>query len=202
MKLARSLGLMFVLFVGGCATTPPSETDNLCSIFFEKDDWYRHAWRSQRRWGVPIPTLMSFVHQESSYQSRARPPRERLLGVIPWTRPSDSFGYSQATEATWREYKNRTGQSGADRNVFRDAIDFVGWYNAGSVKQLGLPPTDAYSLYLAYHEGRGGFRKGTWKRKGWLKTAARKVARRAEYYERQLRGCESRLDRSPWWWPL
>ena len=70
-----------------------------------------------------------------------------------------------------------------------------------SSDQLGLPRNDAYSLYLAYHDGVGGFRRGTWRSKGWLKDAARRVAQRAQAYETQLRRCEDDLD-GPWWWPF
>jgi hypothetical protein len=190
------------LLLGACASTPPDETDDLCAIFEEKDGWYRHAWRAQERWQIPVPTMMAFVHQESSYRARARPPRSKLFGVVPWTRPSSSFGYAQATKATWREYEDETGRHGADRNAFRDAIDFVAWYNAGSVRQLGIAPDDTYALYLAYHEGRGGYRRGTWKGKRWLRDTARRVDARSKQYARQLATCEHRLDRGPWWWPF
>lgn len=201
MRRSALVGSVLTL-LGACATAPPERPDDLCAVFTENGHWYRHAWRAQDRWDVPIPTLMAFVHQESSYRHDARPPRTRLLGFIPWTRPSSAFGYSQATRATWRAYQDDTGNRGADRDAFRDAIDFIGWYNAGSIRELGLPPDDAYSLYLAYHEGRGGFRRGTWKGKKWLREAASRVARRARAYRGQLAGCEHRLDRDPWWWPF
>ena len=39
---------------------------------------------------------MSFVYQESSFKADARPEREKILGFIPWFRPSSAVGYSQA----------------------------------------------------------------------------------------------------------
>ena len=38
----------------GCTTTPPSNTENLCSIFQEKDSWYVDAHDVHRKYGVPI----------------------------------------------------------------------------------------------------------------------------------------------------
>ena len=88
----------------------------------------------------------------------------------------------------------------SDRDDFRDAIDFMAWYNRASGAELGLKPTDAYSLYLAYHDGRGGFRRGTWRSKGWLIETAKKVQTRATA-KRPSRGCRKSLE-SPWWWPF
>ena len=46
------------------------------------------------------------------------------------------------------------------RNDFNDAVDFIGWYNNKSVKELGISSDDARTIYLAYHEGIAGFKKG------------------------------------------
>jgi hypothetical protein len=186
----------------GCISMPPNQVDNLCAVFEEKRGWYRHARRSRERWGIPISVMMAIAYQESSYRARARPPRRRLLRVIPWMRPSSAYGYAQATDSTWLEYKRATGRRGADRNDFDDAIDFLGWYNRRSADLLGLRRNDALSLYLAYHEGPAGFRRGRWRDKGWLRRTAHQVDRRAARYYKQLVRCESGLDVSPWWWPL
>ena len=71
-------------------------------------------------------------------------------------------------------------------------------YSAGR-KRTGIRPHDAYSMYLAYHEGAGGYLRGTYKKKQWLKDVARKVERRAASYQRQLVGCQENLD-SNWFW--
>ncbi|MFT7288001.1 MAG: hypothetical protein ACI87W_002116, partial [Halieaceae bacterium] len=57
-----------------------------------------------------------------------------------------------------------------------------------------IPRNDTYRLYLAYHEGHGGYTRATYKSKEWLQTVARKVASRAQRYETQLRGCEEDLQ--------
>ena len=145
--------------------------------------------RAEQRWEVPVPILMAFLYQESRFVRDARPPRRKILWVIPGLRPSDAYGYPQAIDSTWGDYRRETGNRGADRDDFGDAVDFVGWYNDQSWRRNHIPKNDAYHLYLAYHEGQGGYARGTWRRKVWLQEVARKVARRAEMYSKQLKQC-------------
>ncbi len=139
--------------------------------------------------------MMSFIYQESSFKARAKPPRTKILWVIPGPRPASAYGYSQATKETWRAYKRSTGRGGADRNDFDDAVDFIGWYNDQSQRRNSIPKTDAYKLYLAYHEGQGGYAKGSYRNKQWLKDVARKVANRSSTYRTQLDKCEHKFKR-------
>ncbi|MCC5871212.1 MAG: transglycosylase SLT domain-containing protein [Gammaproteobacteria bacterium] len=202
-KASLRIGLLLLaaLGLGACTSSPPSQAENVCEIFTEQRGWYRDAKKAEKRWGIPLSVLMAFTFQESSFQARAKPERTRLLWVIPWRRPSTAYGYTQALDSTWREYQRATGRSRARRHNFGDAMDFIGWYNRRSADQLGLPRNDAYSLYLAYHEGVGGFRRGTYRDKRWLQDAARRVHSRAYAYQTQLAGCERRLAR-PWWRPF
>ena len=190
---------IFVTFYS-CAT-PPKNTKNLCEVFDDKGGWYKDAKRAYRRWGSPIPVMMAMMHRESSFKRKAKPPRTRILWIFPGPRPSTAYGYSQALETTWNIYKRETGNYGADRDDFEDAVDFVGWYNHKSQLECGIKPDNAYALYLAYHEGQKGFNRGTYKNKAWLKKAANEVASRAKYYKTQLQGCQKRLE-GPWWWPF
>ncbi len=190
--------LLLSLLLAGCTTSPPRNPDNLCDIFEEKSSWYDDAADARENWGSPIPTMMAIMYQESKFVADARPPRRKLLGFIPWTRPSDAYGYSQAKNATWKEYKRDAGSYGADRDDFADAVDFIGWYNNNSRKRSGISSTNTYGLYLAYHEGHGGFNRGTWKSKSWLQDVARKVERRAGSYQAQLVGCEEDLKDRGW----
>ncbi len=199
-RLATLAVLLLTTLLAGCASTPPSQADDVCEVFREKSRWYWQARTASRRWGTPIPVLMAFTHQESSFRSKARPPRQRLLGVVPWTRPTSAYGYAQATREAWLDYERATGHGG-DRDDFDDAMDFVGWYNNTSVRRLGIAPDDAYRLYLAYHEGHTGYARGTYKRKPQLERVARRVADRAARYRSQLARCEDELD-DPWWWPF
>ncbi len=182
--------------LAGCASKPPSEPDNLCSIFYEKDGWYKKARKSYRRWGTPIPVMMAFARQESSFRSKARPPRKKILWIIPGPRPASAFGFAQATNETWAAYKKSTGHWGADRDEFGDAMDFIGWYNDQSYRRNNIKKSDAYHLYLAYHEGQGGFSKRSYAKKQWLKDVANKVSNQASTYAGQLAGCEKDLNRN------
>ena len=92
-----------------CTSAPPQDPDNICNIFKEKRSWYKAAKRTEDRWKLPPYVLMSFIFQESSYQAKIRPEREKLFGVIPWTRPSSAKGYSQPLVSTWEDYKKETG---------------------------------------------------------------------------------------------
>lgn len=188
------LGLL-ILLLSGCATPPPSHIDDVCDIFWGNNKWYKSARKSYEKWGIPIYIQMAFLHQESKFKSDAKPPRTSCLWVFPGPRPSSSYGYAQAKNETWKEYRESTGKGGADRDDFADAVDFVGWYCNLSNKRCGISKLDAYHLYLAYHEGHGGFRRKTYMKKDWLLQVARKVKNRAHRYEEQLASCEREFGR-------
>jgi hypothetical protein len=184
--------------LSACTTSPPGNVENVCSIFFEKDDWYEDAADARDEWNSPIPVMMAIMYQESRFSANARPARTKLFGFIPWTRPSNAYGYSQALESTWESYQRSAGRYGADRDDFGDSIDFIGWYNNRSHRENGIGRQDTYNLYLAYHEGHGGFRRGSYRSKPWLMNVARKVQRRANSYQTQLQGCEEKLKDRGW----
>ncbi|WP_018691739.1 transglycosylase SLT domain-containing protein [Algicola sagamiensis] len=185
----------------GCTTPPPENPENLCDIFFERRDWYDAASDMRDKWGVPIHVPMSMMYQESSFRADALPPRDYLLGFIPWGRVSSAYGYSQAKTPTWQDYIRETGNSGADRDEFDDAIDFMGWFISKTYKINKVSKWDAYRQYLNYHEGWGGYRRKTFRSKGFLLKASSKVKNRAAVYSKQLKGCEEDLNRS-WLWRL
>jgi len=54
-------------------------------------------------------------------------------------------------------------------------------------------------LYLAYHEGQGGYARGSFRRKPHVRSYAQKVAARAARYQSQFSGCRKRLERKRWW---
>jgi len=191
--------LVLTLVLVGCATSPPSQTNNLCDIFREKSGWYEDARKSRSQWGVPISVMMAIMHQESRFVATAKPPRKKIFGFIPGPRPSDAYGYSQAKDDTWTWYQRSSGNYGADRDDFGDAIDFVGWYGNMSNKQNGIAKDDTFRLYLAYHEGHGGYAAKSYQSKGWLVDVARKVDRQANTYNSQLKGCVQELDQEKWW---
>lgn len=189
--MMKKIVIAFLVSVlAACATLPPKNTDNICSVFSEKDGWYDDAQRTFKRWGIPVPVQMAIMHQESHFVADAQPPRTWLLGFIPWSRPSSAYGYAQALDGTWNQYLTSTDNSGADRDEFADASDFIGWYCDVSADRLGVSKWDAKNLYLAYHEGHGGFRRKSHLRKSWLMQVADKVSRRARLFDGQLSECK------------
>lgn len=147
---------------------------------------------------------MAFVRHESSFRSHARPPFEWAFFIIPLGRPSSAKGYAQAQDPVWGEYQAERGSLFRSRSDMEDALDFIGWYNDKTWRQLGISRDDAYDLYLAYHEGRGGYRRGTWRDKPGVQETARKVERTAGQYQAQLAACEDRFRCDSWYqiWPF
>lgn len=193
---------ILISVLSGCATAPPKNAHNLCDIFYEKRDWYDAASDMKAKWGVPIHVPMAMMHQESSFREDARPPRDYILfGLVPWGRVSSAYGYSQAKTLTWEDYIRETGNSGADRDDFDDAIDFMGWFIAKTYEINGVSKWNAYAQYLNYHEGWGGYKRRTYNKKPWLKKVARKVKDRSYTYSKQLKRCQDDLD-SSWIWRL
>ena len=163
MYLTRVLGLVIVaaLLLGGCAAGQPKDPNNICYILKENKGWYKGAKKARKRWGLPVHVGFAFVHRESTFVADAKPPRKRVLGV-PLGRTSSAYGYAQATDEAWTDYKKATGRRFVKRTNFGDALDFIGWYNDRSNKRLRLRKNDTYTLYLAYYNGHSGYATGTW----------------------------------------
>jgi len=191
-----------LLALTSCSTLPPKNLDNSCAIFFEKDDWYDDANNSYKKWGVPIHVQLAIIHQESRFKYDAQTDMEYFLWLIPIGRKSDAYGYAQVKDGTWDWYIQQTGNTGADRDDFDDAVDFIGWYGNYTYKKLGISKWDAYNQYLAYHEGHGGYKRKSYLKKPWLIKVARKVKARASRYHTQLEKCKTELESSWSIWPF
>ena len=191
--------LVVALLLSGCATYRPAQVNNVCAIFRGEPDWYEAAVEANEKWGTPIWVMMSIIHQESKFIDDARPPRDWFL-FIPLPRRSSAYGYAQAQDPAWGEYLRKSGRWNADRDDFDDAIDFVGWYTHTTQRTLGISKWDAYHQYLAYHEGRGGYQRGSWKKKPWLQSVANKVKKQAATYNSQLKSCSKELDKKIGGW--
>lgn len=192
--------LFAAALLAGCSANPPRDPDNLCSIFRENSDWYEAALDMNKRWGTPIQVPMAIMYQESGFRHDAQPPMRWFLGVIPYGRASSAYGYSQAKTVTWDHYQRETGNGWSSRDDFADAIDFVGWYTNKTHQITGVSKWDARDQYLAYHEGWGGYRQGSYKHKAWLMRVADKVDRRARRYAGQYKQCRNDLDSGGWFW--
>ena len=191
-----AVAVLGALAIGACSSYsgPPRTQDNICGILGERDDWGEAQADAEYKWGAPPHVVMAIIWKESSFRADARPPKDyTFFGLIPNGRVSSARGYSQAIDGTWDWYQKETGNGWADREDFEDSADFVGWYMARTRRVNGLSMTDAFSQYLAYHEGHTGYRRGSWKAKDWLKKAAGRVQSQSDMYRRQLEGCRSLL---------
>ena len=187
---------LLVSLLGGCASSPPESVADICEIFEDRRGWYNAAKSAEQRWGIPVAVNMAFIYQESSFQSRAKPARNRFLWIFPGRRPSSAYGYAQALDETWREYEQKSGNSRASRRNFSDAIDFVAWYNANSTRISNISNNNAMHLYYAYHEGNGGYQRATYRDKQWLVDAAGRVQGNSSRFAAQLDGCRRELDKN------
>ncbi|TFH92073.1 transglycosylase SLT domain-containing protein [Vibrio ouci] len=192
------LPIVGAIVLSGCATAPPKNQSNLCEIFREKPGWYDDALDMQEEWGTPVQVAMAFVKQESSYRHDARPPKDYLLGFIPWGRVSSAYGYAQAQDPAWDDFQDATGHGGS-RTDFADALMFIGWYTHETQRQLGVSKWDSYNQYLAYHEGRGGFKRKSYQAKPSLIKVARRVEQQAKDYGWQLKQCRQELEDNRSW---
>ncbi|MFD1912692.1 lytic transglycosylase [Halodurantibacterium flavum] len=174
---------------GGGNYSAPRDLENACSIVQERPRYLAAMRASERKWGVPVHVQMATIHQESRFVGDARTPVRWALGVIPMGRQSSAYGYAQALDGTWEEYQRETGNRRARREDIRDATDFMGWYMNKTRQRNGIPLTDARNQYLAYHEGHGGYSRGSYNSKPWLLTVSNNVAARADRYQQQLVAC-------------
>ena len=131
---------------------------------------------------------------ESDFNWLAKPARKKIFKVIPYKRPSSSFGYSQAVNGTWNQYKKETNNKLAIRSRFKDSVDFIGWYTNKSEKILKISKKDAYRQYLAYHEGWGNYKN--YKNNKKVIILAKKVKSQSEKYKNQLEKCKKKLNRN------
>ncbi|EPP26944.1 hypothetical protein L911_3199 [Vibrio fluvialis I21563] len=198
MAVAKWLPVSTLLLLAGCATSPPSKQNNLCEIFREKPQWYEDAVEMQDEWGTPIQIAMAIIKQESSFRHDAKPPKDYLLGFIPWGRVSSAYGYAQAQDPAWDDFQQATDYGGSRTN-FDDSLVFIGWYTSETQKTLGVSKWDTYHQYLAYHEGRGGFKRKSYQSKPTLLKVARKVEQQAKDYGWQLKQCRQELEDNRSW---
>ena len=126
---------------------------------------------------------------ESDFDWLAKPQRHKLFKVIPYKRPSSSFGYSQAIKGTWKLYKEETGNKYALRTRFKDSVDFIGWYTNKTEKILKVSKNDAFRQYIAYHEGWGAYKN--YKSNNKVISLAKKVEKQSSKYKNQLNECKS-----------
>ena len=189
--LKNKLIILFFLLTG-CSSIP-SNTGNSCSIFDERYLWYKYTKKVEQKWGTPIYIQLAIIKMESDFDWLAKPARQKIFKVIPFKRPSSSFGYSQAVKGTWEQYKKETGNKLAARVRFKDSVDFIGWYTNKTEKILKISKEDAFRQYLAYHEGWGNYKY--YKKNKKVIGLANKVENQSKIYKQQLSKCKNSLNK-------
>ena len=191
-KPLRMLCMTFLIGSCGILSSGSAQRnlDDACSILQQRPHFHRAFKSTQKRWGVPVNVQMAIIHQESRFRSNAKTPMRYFLGIIPRGRQSSAYGYAQALDGTWNEYKQSTGRFVVRRSNISDATDFMGWYMAETKRRNKISLSNAKNQYLAYHEGQTGYARGSYRKKSWLLKVANKVDRRSSMYRRQLKGCD------------
>ena len=192
MKILKINFLLIFLFLISACSSIPSNTSDSCSIFNERYLWYKYAKKSEQKWGTPIYLQLAIIKMESGFDWLAKPPRQKLFKIVPYKRPSSSFGYSQAVKGTWRQYKTETGNKIATRTRFKDSVDFIGWYTSKTEKILKVSKQDAFKQYIAYHEGWGNYKN--YKNNKKVINLAKRVEKQAIIYQKQLSDCKNSLS--------
>ena len=194
--MSKTLRAMIVVLLiascGGGQSSAPRDLDNACAILKQRPGYLKAFRKVEKKWGVPVHVQMATIYQESKFIADARTPFRYVAGVIPMGRQSSAFGYSQALDGTWDEYRTAQFRRTAKRDRIKDASDFMGWYMNQSLERNNIPLSDARNQYLAYHEGHTGYSRGTYNRKSWLVRVAGEVGARSNMYQGQLATCRLR----------
>ena len=150
--------------------------EDACALLAERPHWGEALRGAHRRWRLEPWFALAFIHQESRFAARAKS-------------RSGAYGYAQSKDATWRWYRQESGNRDGKRDRFDDAVDFIGFYVNRNHRRNGVAFDDVKNQYLAYHEGMGGFARGSYLGKPWLLKVADKVVERARRYREQLAKC-------------
>ena len=192
-KIRNIFLILLTILISACSSIPQN-TSNSCSIFNERYMWYKHTKKTEEKWGTPIYIQLAIIKIESDFDWLAKPARQKIFKIIPFKRPSSSFGYSQAVKGTWEQYKNETGNKLARRTRFKDSVDFIGWYTNKTESILKISKKDAFRQYLAYHEGWGDYKN--YKNNQKVIGIAKKVKNQSDNYKSQLQKCQKRLNKN------
>ena len=194
-KILNNNLLYFIIFFLIASSSVPKYPQNACKIFGENYLWYKSVKKSSETYGAPIHIILSFVNKESGFNRWAKPKRKKLFKIVPYKRPSSSFGYSQAINKTWELYKQETDNPLALRARFKDSVMFIGWYVNKTHKINKIPLNDSYRQYLNYYLGWGNYAKKVYKTDKNAVLFAKSVEKQSKIYKRQLRECKKSLDR-------
>jgi len=172
--------------------------NNACKMLKENPDWYVSLKQSEDKWKTPIHIQLGMIRQESSFQHDAQPIRENKWHEFGDNYQSSAKGYSQALNGTWDHYLKNTNSILKDRASFKDATDFIGWYNDKSNQKNKIGFNNPKALYLNYHEGWRGYKNGTYAKKDFLTKSVSNVVEWSSKYKKQLSSCELTGETDVW----
>jgi len=195
-KILKNSLIYFIIFffLTSCSSVP-RYPQNACKIFGENFLWYKSAKKSSEKYDAPIHIILAFVNKESGFNRWAKPKRSKLFKIVPYKRPSSSFGYSQAIKKTWELYKTETDNPLALRTRFKDSVMFIGWYISKTRKINKIPLNDSYRQYLNYYLGWGNYANKTYQSDKKAIIFAKSVQKQSNIYKNQLKECQKSLDR-------
>lgn len=173
--------------------TKVSNVDNACSILKENPDWLKAARRTSLVYGVPIHTQLAFVRHESNYVKKARPLNKNRKSIFDKKYASTAYGYAQVLDGTWDEFKTTFNNKRLKRTNFGHSVEFIGWYNKRHINTGIIHKDNVAHLYLAYHEGLGGYKKKTFLKKPWLVNYSRAVHATSDKYKHQINACNLKM---------
>ena len=195
-KISKNNLIYFIIFffLVSCSSDPKNP-QSACKIFDQNYLWYKSVKKSSETYRAPIHIILAIVNKESGFNRWAKPKRTKLFKVIPYKRPSSSFGYSQAVKKTWELYKTETDNPLALRTRFKDSVMFIGWYMSKTNKINKIPFEDSYRQYLNYYLGWGNYAKKVYKTDKKAIIFAKSVEKQSKIYKNQLKECQKSLDR-------
>ena len=74
-KIINSFLILLVFLISACSSIP-SNTSSSCSIFNERYLWYKHAKKTEEKWGTPIYVQLAIIKMESDFDWLAKPNRQ------------------------------------------------------------------------------------------------------------------------------
>ena len=191
------LFFLCALLLTGCGQSTLA-TDNACEILFKYPAWYRYHKHFSARSGVEISTVMAIIAKESAFEQHARPVKSWLIPQwIVWKYASSSYGYSQATNATWENFLKANPYTSYTREDYPSSVAFISWYLHHYTQSV--PNDDIYTKYLMYHDGP---RMKLTNVKATTKAYALQVQHQSRLYAHQLTTCVKTLDWYADWQPL
>ena len=190
----NKLLFLFIFFLVSCSSVP-KHPSNACKIFEEKYFYLKHTRAASKKWGVPISSILAVINMESGFKRFAKPKRTKIFKIIPYRRPSSSFGFSQAIKNSWELYRKENNKPLALRTSMKSSSDFVGWYFYKSNQINNIPLNDIFLNYINYYLGWSNYKNKTYRTDQKAILLAKKVQQQADKYRLQLKKCQKKLNR-------